>query len=300
MKTKTLSVCLILFILLMFAANLNNVKASPTYEDFTTFTEVDTNNHLSKTAHHVDHKGYRNEDCYLYKDYGANYFGDFTHLVDIKIVTQGDTNYGISAFWMLSVDTVDDYCGIKTANKTAIAVWAQGYRYGGGTYFLLCEAYGGTNYASTALYIGTGNLGTQYYAKIVKSGTSLTFYLYTDSARTNLFGSISLTLHADHQCRYIFAGNTYNDGTDTEKWVDVDIDNLDLQKKEWFLSETWQTTIYVWKWFLGEAWLLINIYVKAIFAKPYGIYTIDVFAVLLFFGFTIFIFLFLINRKERT
>ena len=201
-----------------------------TYEDFTTYTEVDPNNHLDKTAYHVDHKGYRNEDCYLYKDYGTDHFGDFTHLVDIKVVTQGNTYYGWSGFLMYSVDTVDDIKGLFTASKTAFGVTVVGSHDTGGTYMVVFEDYGGILYASSALFIGTGNLGTQYYGKIVKSGTNLTFYLYSDSARTNLFDNKSLTLHANHKCKYLFAGNTYNDGTDTGKWVDVDIDNLDLQE----------------------------------------------------------------------
>ena len=196
-------------------------------EDFTTYTEVDPNSHLDKTANHVDHKGYRNEDCYLYKDKGANHFGDFTHLIDLKPVGHGTTSAGLSTIWMLSVDTVDDIYGIKTAGKTAIAVCCQGYSTAS-TY--LWEMYGSSAYNSAVLSL---TYGTQYYLKIVKSGTTLTLYIYTDSARTTqITGSpVSLTLHADHLCRYVFAGNTYNDGTDTNKWVDVDIDNLDLQEE---------------------------------------------------------------------
>ena len=45
------------------------------YEDFTTFTEVDPNSHISTTATRVTYAGLaRNEVAYLYKDYGAGYF----------------------------------------------------------------------------------------------------------------------------------------------------------------------------------------------------------------------------------
>jgi len=75
-------------------------------------------------------------------------------------------------------------------------------------------------------------MNTQYYLTIVKSGTTLTLHIYTDAARTQeISGSPqSLTLHGDWKFRYVFASNTYNDGTDTNKWFDVDIDNLDLQE----------------------------------------------------------------------
>lgn len=229
--------CFVLFVLFLLLSSqllvfefglIPTVKANPTLEDFTTFTEVDPNGHLSKNATHVDHKGYRNEDCYLNKSYGANHFGDFTHLINLKPVGHGATNYGASYFWMLSVDTVDDFNGLTTASKTGIGVtdWYLAGT-GKGHYISVEETYLGTRYTASALYLTEG---TQYYLTIIKSGTNLTANVYTNSARTTLLGTRSLTLHADHKCKYIFAGNTYNDGTDTNKWVDVDIDNLDLQE----------------------------------------------------------------------
>jgi hypothetical protein len=199
-------------------------------EDFTTYTETDVPaNHIQFTANHIDHKGYRNEDTRMHKDKGANHFGDFTHLINVKPIAYGTTSYGISCVWMLSVDTADDEYGLKTANKTAMSVDLHGYAYGSNTYLALVELYAGTRYVTANIFL---TVGTQYYLKIVKSGTSLTLNVYTDAARTiHATGSpVSLTLQADHKCQYIFAGNTYNDGTDTNKWVDVDIDDLDLQE----------------------------------------------------------------------
>jgi len=203
------------------------VKASPTYEDFTTYTEVDTeDDRIQFNSTHIDHKGYRNEDTYLYKDYGVNRFGNFEHLIDVKAVNHGASTYGASYVWMLSIDTVDDFKGIIDSSKTSIgvAIW---YSSTIGFYLLIEEAYEGARYVSSVPHIVlTGNV--MYYLKIVKSGTSLTLYVYDDEARTNLFGTKNLVLHYDHQCRYIFNSNTYNDNTDSGKWVDVDIENLDI------------------------------------------------------------------------
>jgi len=63
---------------------------------------------------------------------------------------------------------------------------------------------------------------------MVKSGTSLTVYIYSDSARTNLLATLSLTLHGDWSFRYIFACSTYNSGG--SYYGDCDIENLDLQE----------------------------------------------------------------------
>ena len=216
------------------------------YEDFTTYTEVDPNSHLSKTTNHVDHKGYRNEDCYLYKDYGTGHFVTVNHKIDAKAVSAGSKDYSMSAFWMLSYDTVDDVCGLQTGSKSCFGARLVTDTSGTKVYFQLFETYGGSWYTSAVLEV---SFNTQYYCTITKSGTTLTLHVYTDSARTQeVSGSPkTLTLHANYNCQYLFAGNVYNYGVDTDNWIDVDIDNLDLQKKEWFLSETWQTTIYVWK-----------------------------------------------------
>jgi len=215
---------IVLIVSLLTVLFVPTASANPTLEDFTTYTEVDPNSHLSKLANAVDHKGYRNEDCYLYKNESANYFGNFTHLIDMKPVGHGSTSGGWSSFWMLSKDTVDDWYGLANANKTAICV---AEAYSGGHYISVGEAYGGTQYwTPSALYLTEG---VQYYLIIVKFGTSLTATVYSDSARTSTVGARNLTLHADHTFTHIFAGNTYNDGTGgTTKWTQVYIGNLEL------------------------------------------------------------------------
>ena len=274
----------------MFAANLNNVKASPTYEDFTTYTEVDPNNHLSKTANHIDFKACYNEDCYLYKDEGANHFGSvWEHKIDVTAIDR----YGNSpAIFMGLANAIDDWA--HAGNEVGVYIY---YSNGAASYRIyLFEYYSSTEYFQAYSI----SVSTSYYLTIKKDGTALTCKIYSDSARTILLATLSLTLHADESYQYIYAAQTSNMASTA--YTDVDIDNLDLSQKEWFLSETWQTTIHVWKWFLsetwqttihvwkwflGEAWLLINIYVKAIFAKPYGIYTIDYFPSFVFFMFVL-------------
>jgi hypothetical protein len=62
----------------------------------------------------------------------------------------------------------------------------------------------------------------------VKSGTSLTCYIYSDSARTNLVATLSLTLHGDYNFEYIYASQSENTGNTYHG--DTDIENLDLQE----------------------------------------------------------------------
>lgn len=209
-----------------------------TVEDFTTYTELDPNNHLTvASSTHVDFKAYRNEDCRLYKDYGAGAIsGNFTHFVDVTPQTYGGTDYGLGWVWGLSVDTVDDELGLKNANKTAVCVEIS--ELNNNPILNLVEIYNGSRYITTNLVIGIW--GAARYLKMVKVGTTLYCYIYTDSARTSqITGSpVSLVLHGDWSFRYVFASNTYNDGTNANKWTDLDIENLDLNPTLVFRSSS--------------------------------------------------------------
>lgn len=223
-------------------------------EDFTTYTEVDPNNHISLVGtNHVDFSAIRSEDAYLYKDKGENYFDDFTHDVDVRFSNPEDQS--LAGFWVLSND-LDDLKGLKDTGKTAIAV--QIYRSSTGENRLgLREIYGGANY--TDYYLASSD--TWYYLTIEKSGTSLTCKIYSDSARTNLLDTLSLTLHGDWSFRYVFAANTANNATGPT--VDADIENLDLNEGATTYAKTWQTDILFKK--LG---ITKTIIADAAFKKP--------------------------------
>jgi len=189
-------------------------------EDFTTYTEVDPNNHISKTASHIDAYLYRNEDAYVYKDKGANHFGtSWEHKIDVKAVAHSDN--GIALFWALTND-IDDWQGLLTGNKPALGCefyWA------GTTYqIVLAELKDGTQYATT--WNCSGN--TWYYLTISRSDSTLTCKVYSDSARTNLLTTLTLTLHTQPSHRYVFGALSRNLGNAYS--LDEDVENLDLQE----------------------------------------------------------------------
>jgi len=191
-----------------------------TYEDFTTYTEVDPNSHITKTANHIDHYAIRNEDAYLYADKGASHFTNFTHLVQVQSDFHYTSSSGLGVVWMLSND-LDDFYGLQTNNKTFILMCMQSSS--SFKYIALYEGYGGTLYSSS--WTGAA-ANTPYYLKIEKSGTSLTCKIYSDSARTNLLTTLSLTLHGNWNFRYVFGCDSYNNGG--SYYCNNDIDNLDL------------------------------------------------------------------------
>jgi hypothetical protein len=190
------------------------------YEDFTTFTEVDiAADRIQKTANHIDHRAERDETTYLYKDYGAAHFGDFEHKIKAKMVS-GDAG-GQSAAWMLAND-LGNYKALSDGSKTYIYLRLQ--HNATDDQVSLIEVNSGTSYKDHNVD-GFG-LGDWIYAKLVKSGTSLTCYLYSDSGYSTLVDTLSLTLHADHSFRYLYGCNTYNDASNFH--IITDVENFDI------------------------------------------------------------------------
>ncbi|MDY6888281.1 MAG: hypothetical protein SVV88_11680 [Pseudomonadota bacterium] len=187
------------------------------YENFTTYTEVDPNSHLTVAANHLDFVSYENEDCYLYKDFGAGHFTDFEHLVDVRM---GSGDNAVAAFLYNLQNNIDDVAAIYANNYTSLGV----YVYYTAHNLSFAEIYNGSVYEQYT----TLSADTWYYLTISKTGTSVSCKVYSDSARTSLLTTLSFTLQADHSFRYMFPANTWNSGDNI--YADNDIDNLDLQE----------------------------------------------------------------------
>jgi len=181
-------------------------------EDFTTYTEVDPNSHITKTASKITWAGLSAvEDAYVYKDYGANYFsGDFTHLITVKLTAA--TEDGRAYFWALT-NAVDDMKGIDDAGGSYLAVFFIKEPVNYTIYIEECNS-GSISQDSSII-----SLNTPYYLKIVRDESVGTYgtlycYIYSDEARTTLLDTISQTLKTSKKdYRYLFATNTRNSGT---------------------------------------------------------------------------------------
>lgn len=174
-------------------------------EDLTTYTAVGYSLYFTILPCSVDVMTYENASLYLYKDYGVNYFGDFHHAFTFICTSLASNSRFI--LWMVSED-IGDYRALLVANKTAVCVEYVWLGTSPDHRIVLREAYGGVEY-STAL---TPWSLTNYYFNVVKSGTALTVYIYSDEARTLLITTISLTLQADHKFRYHYAVSSDNHG----------------------------------------------------------------------------------------
>lgn len=206
------------------------VGCSPAYEDFTIYTEVDVPaNHIQLVGtNHIDFEAHRDEDCYLYKDYGVDYFTDFEHWVDVRIVS-GSANYVGNYVWALA-HVIDDMKGIRDANEEALGIQFY-YNTVVDVSLVLVELEGGNYHEDTILI----SLNTWYYLKIIKSGVSLTCEICSTEAKRIIggavdIGTLSLTLVASHSHRYVYGCNTYNSATD--RYTVNDVENLDLFEVE--------------------------------------------------------------------
>jgi hypothetical protein len=199
------------------------VPPSEEYENFTTYNEVDPNNHIACTANHIDWTSKRNETAYSYKDKGINHFADFVHKIDVKLVS-GDI-YCTSPFYALTNDLGNLY-NLKGNQKPWIAV-RMAKAENDVVQFLLTECLAGTEYHDITLVGDNFLINTMYYCTITKSGTSLTCKIYTDSARTTLKKTLSLTLHNVPLFRYMMTPVSWNDNQAYTS--ELDIEKLLLQ-----------------------------------------------------------------------
>lgn len=173
------------------------------YENFTEYTQVEPDNRVDvQNDTHVAHLAFRNEDSYLYYDYGNDYFDNFTH----QFIWESDFAQvnGIGFIWMVS-DIADDGKGIDDANGNYLSLSI--YR-NGGRRLVLRECNGGTLFQSVWLAGPLAN--TLYYTNVSKYGLDLTAKIYDDPGMTNLVKTLSLTLQNDHKLEYVFGCNTYN------------------------------------------------------------------------------------------
>lgn len=200
-------------------------------EDFTTYTEVDPNSHITiASSTHIDADLYNNEDARVYDDKGSNHFDEFEHLVDVYWDAVSEASkYMAGVVWMLSNYLYDekthddfsiDYLDVNFFQTTA-----------GVKYLSLAARSGATKNSQNYECL----LDTWYYLRIKRVGSTLTCRIWTDSGdRDNndtgagsYKGELSVTCPTT-QFQYIYACNTRDVGN--VRWITVDVENFDLQE----------------------------------------------------------------------
>jgi len=173
-------------------------------EDFTDYTEVDPSNHWEQITRRNTGTGVlKGEDSYVWKDYGADYFGDFEHR--LTIYTTSIDNLDFLGLWAA--------CNVRGSRQDSDGLWHNLSRYDAGdgrTIEIRSVAEVGLD------FYGPFSLTTPYYLTIRRYGTSFTCLIYSDAERTNLLDTLSLTV-ATTTYRYLQIGFSSESGT-TEAW----------------------------------------------------------------------------------
>lgn len=190
-----------------------NVVIDPVYEDFTDYTEFDMNNHIDiVNSTLVEFDAWRNEDAHLYKYFDVDFFGNFMHNVDVYF--HSSDLYAVCPIWGLTPH-VNDYKGLSASGDTTIYIYMRRQTSSPKWQITLREYYDVDTPPSESFQDVSITItqATWYFLNIEKDGVDMTVEIYTDSARTVLFDTLSLTLHADHKFPILMACNTQNTGS---------------------------------------------------------------------------------------
>jgi len=193
------------------------------YEDFTTYTEVDSAGDLTVTANNVDIDTMREDAVsYVFKDQGANHFGDFEHLIQGTYTTsQVSGRFGIESLSnnlpLTQQKMIDMSEGLYATFFRSSA--------GGNPYQIFLKDYNTAD-------VDTMDLGAAppytRYMTFKRTGTTATLKIYTDAARTVLEDTLTITCVND---LYRYNGVAASRGTAGQTdHATGDIDNLDLQE----------------------------------------------------------------------
>jgi hypothetical protein len=150
---------------------LNCSVALPRYSyfDYTSFTEYDLANRLTVTSNGFTlTEGHLNERWRIYKDYNSNVIGNFHYLFDWKRTAQS----GTFAYWMPFglFDFADPNTSTFTSYRINLMHGDRLYTYVNGD----------------LLWTNTPANNESTYWTVIKSSNTVTWYWYTDAARTNL------------------------------------------------------------------------------------------------------------------
>lgn len=202
------------------------------YEDFTTYTEVDPNTRLTQIAARSSYTGLKrgDGDTYLYKDYGAGYFGlsetiEFTHeITDLDSTSSSSRS-------LEDVLLIQNVVGTRTAPYISVFIIENGINDDQYIIRLRGDDNGGSNPFDDTPVISAG---TPLYYRLVRDngGKNLTLYIYTDAARTVLWdtlGPITVT-NLTQTFQYLMTPSSRQQATDPNDYSTGYIENLDLNK----------------------------------------------------------------------
>ena len=170
------------------------------FEDYTGvgYVEVDPFGHLSRATNTVTITNMsKGEDAYVYKDFTVDYFGDFTHHHKVKITAQ--SGFALGSLWSLA-NLINDTFFIRN-NDDLLNITATA----NGSTLRLYQSQSGTWTFDSFVY----TLNVDYWLTLERLGTSCTCKIYSDSGRTTLLDTLSVTCGTT-AFRYFYPASSWN------------------------------------------------------------------------------------------
>jgi len=197
-----------------YPRNYEIVTNTGVKEDFSTFAETDPNGRIvvdnTPPDPHVHWSNYSNESAYLSKDYGAGAITDFDFTIGFML-DAGEPNLHMLCPMCISaynedIKTMDDanHHNVRIEiyrDSIEDAVWAK---------FTVRDSVGATQYTTAITGFAEDTI---YYGRIVRSGTEIHFYIYSDEEMGTPIVSWDWTIYATETFRYRMAVVTHNDDT---------------------------------------------------------------------------------------
>ena len=198
-------------------------------ENFTTYTETDGPGKVGVTAFTITvTDGDRDEDYYVGKDFGASYFGDFTHKIDVNLTSVTSSTPSGLMTWGLA-ETYDDFNDIDIASGDVFTLFTS--RATSTTHYkiaIISIDGGALTTVDTSINIA---INTPSYLTIIRSTTTGTVEIYSsDVLRTAAAGGDVDTITGTvvgTAFRWVYPLGSYNDGN-TAADVTGTVSNLTL------------------------------------------------------------------------
>ncbi len=180
-------------------------------QDFTSWTEVDTPGRLTQIDTRSTFMSLRGDDAdvYLYKAIVkalSDFNQEFEFYIDAADPTAGDRSVALVSY----VQDLDDWEANRAGNKNQISVMVDNIAAGPAPRVAIIETNGGSVYSSAATY--SPAMDTLFYCTFVKLGADVTLYIYSDSGRTTLVATLTLTLQAAYAITYVMAPQSNGSG----------------------------------------------------------------------------------------
>lgn len=187
-------------------------------EDFTTYTEVDPNDHIAVSAHEVIATLHQTENAFIYKDKGVGHFGDFVHTFELRAMPSGLR--GRSACWVLA-NAVASERDLLMAHELFLSI--QIIELGTAEIALQLYSFNGSSGHTSAIDC---DLPTDTWLTVSRQGDEYTLEVYSDAERTNLLATVTRPVFTT-PLRYVYAASSFQDGREREgptcHMIDLDL-----------------------------------------------------------------------------